>query len=290
MYADFFESLADELTQAGPVCLATVVATRGAVPRHRGAVMWVSATGSGGTVGGGQLELRVMATARSLIQSGSTPTRFDIDLGGGPESAGVCGGRVTISLALWSSATGAPRAAAIADALRRGEPCVLSSDELGDTEPLQLQPEPLLLIVGAGHCGAALARLAVPLGFRLAVFDTREDLLTAPEYEPARRFSEHPSSLRSLHGERQLQAVLLNRDYHADIDCLRVLAELHPDYVGMMGSKRRVFEVRSALPNLAEQLPHLDAPLGIEIGAETPEEIAISILARLIAHRRLKSR
>ncbi|MBK8286802.1 MAG: XdhC family protein [Ahniella sp.] len=289
MYAAFFRTFAEALTGNDPICLATVVATRGAVPRHRGAMMWVSASQTQGTVGGGQLELRVLARARSLIESGESGARFEVDLGGGPDSAGVCGGRVSFALSRWFGATDHARASDMAASLQRGETCIMLPYESGDTEPLVLEPKPLLLLVGVGHCGAALARLAAPLGFRLAVFDTREDVLAAPEYETALRLSGPPSALKVLQTERHLQAVLLNRDYHADIDCLRVLAELHPDYVGMMGSKRREFEVRSALPNLADQLPHLDAPLGIEIGAETPEEIAISILARLIGHRRLKS-
>ncbi len=290
MYAAFFQTLAEALGSGEPICLATVISTRGAVPRHRGAMMWVSTTQTQGTVGGGQLELRVVAKARSLIDAGESSTQVDVDLGGGPDSAGVCGGRVRFALSRWFGTSDRTRASAIAESLRRGESCTVLPEALGDTAPLVLEPEPMLLIVGAGHCGAALARLAAPLGFRLAVFDSREDLLAAPEYEPALRLSGSPPALRSLEREQHLQAVLLNRDYHADVDCLRVLAEMHPDYVGMMGSKRRVFEVQSALPNLADQLPHLDAPLGIEIGAETPEEIAISILARLIAHRRLKSR
>jgi len=289
MTAPLLRSLARELGDGNAVCLAVVTATRGAVPRHRGSMMWVSANATGGTVGGGQLELRVIAKAQALLASDARAEQIEVDLSGGPDSAGVCGGRVILMLSRWSGTAAADRARFLADGLDAGQAMSLSAEEIGASEPLDLPPEPLLLILGAGHCGVSLAQAARLLGWRLAVYDTRAELLEASVFHSSIRLTGDATILRSLAAESRLYAVLLNRDFHADIACLAELAELHPEYVGMMGSRKRVFEVRSQVPDLDAGLPHLDAPLGVEIGAETPEEIAISILARLIAHRRLKS-
>jgi xanthine dehydrogenase accessory factor len=86
--------------------------------------------------------------------------------------------------------------------------------------------------------------------------------------------------------ERRVLAVLLNRDLQADVAALRALAPAVPAFIGMMGSVRRIAEVRAALPEFASALEHVQAPVGMDLGAETPHEIAVSILARLIADRR----
>ena len=90
----------------------------------------------------------------------------------------------------------------------------------------------------------------------------------------------------ALDCERPVYAVLLNRDYPSDIATLAVLCQRPPRFVGMMGSQRRIAEVARALPALRERLPGLQAPVGLAIGAETPHEIAVSILAQLVAERR----
>ena len=86
-------------------------------------------------------------------------------------------------------------------------------------------------------------------------------------------------------GQSPVYAVLLNRDYAADIAALAVIAPAAPVFAGMMGSRRRVAQVRAALPQLEAALATLASPVGLEIGAESPEEIAVSILAQLIAAR-----
>lgn len=294
MNAAFFANLAQSLRAGQAVCVATVLETRGAVPRHRGAMLWLSRSHGTevmqGSVGGGLLEAQVLMRARTLLDAGERQASLRIDLSGKPESAGICGGQLHISLTRWLGADAAHRAQTLAEALAAGMTIELAADEIGlavDAEPLRIEPEPLLLICGAGHCGQALAQQAAWLGFRLVVQDPRPEQLAHPAFEPARSLQGEASLLRELAGAKPLYAVLLNRDWASDLACLAVLAEMPPDYVGMMGSRRRVAAVRSAMPDLELKLPHLDAPLGFEIGAETPEEIAISILARLIAHRRL---
>jgi xanthine dehydrogenase accessory factor len=89
----------------------------------------------------------------------------------------------------------------------------------------------------------------------------------------------------ALDTRRELFAVLLNRDFQCDVAALRVLCHRPPRFIGMMGSARRIGEVRAALPEHAATLAGLRAPVGIDIGAQTPHEIAISILAELIQLR-----
>ena len=86
-------------------------------------------------------------------------------------------------------------------------------------------------------------------------------------------------------GAREVYAVLLNRDFHADIATLEVLCRRPPPFLGMMGSRRRIREVFEALPQHRTTLERLQAPIGLEIEAETPHEIAVSILAQLIQWR-----
>lgn len=294
MNADFFASLGRALAGGEPVCLATVAQTRGAVPRHRGAMLWCQLGTTNllmqGSVGGGLLEATVLARARQLLTADLDADALMIDLSGKPESAGICGGQVHVRLKRWQGPVALARAQTLAAALATGQTVQLAPAEFGDHEQaptLLIEPEPMLLICGAGHCGQALALQAQLLGFRLAVHDSRPDMLSHPAYASATILHGDASVLRDVSTQRPLYAVLLNRDWASDLACLGVLAEMPPDYVGMMGSRRRVAAVRSALPDLDRRLPALDAPLGLELGAETPEEIAISILARLIQHRRL---
>ncbi|WP_240624051.1 XdhC family protein [Ahniella affigens] len=264
------------------------------MPRHRGAMLWcqIGATSAQmhGSVGGGLLEATVLQRAHALLAAELDADAVAIDLSGKPESAGICGGQVHVRLKRWQGPSAGARAAALAAALAAGQTVQLLPNEFGADDlaaPLTIAPEPMLLICGAGHCGQALALQAQLIGFRLAVQDSRADMLAHAAYASATILHGDASVLRNISAQRPLYAVLLNRDWASDLACLNVLAEMPPDYVGMMGSRRRVAAVRSALPDLDRCLPLLDAPLGLELGAETPEEIAISILARLIQHRRL---
>lgn len=287
MDESLFRRLADWLL-AQPVVLASVISTRGATPRKRGSRMLISADAIAGSVGGGQAEVRVIEQARTLIASHGHAATLAIGLDGRADSAGVCGGDMSISLRCWAGADDQARAARISATLAQGRSFELEADDLGSAGVRELAvADTRLLIFGAGHCGAALCELAAALDYDRHVFDTRADCLQAPAFKGARTYCGDIHGLRSvLETDREVQAVLLNRDYHADVAALEILCERPPRFIGMMGSRRRVGEVLAALGPSRQSLTHLVAPVGIDIDAQTPHEIAISILAQLIQHRR----
>ncbi len=150
-----------------------------------------------------------------------------------------------------------------------------------------------LFVVGAGHIGLALSRMAWQVGFGLVVLDDREDF-TGPDRFPdgaeIHRMDFTDPFAPASPGPTDY-VVLVTRAHKYDYDCLAVLldAKAPPRYIGMVGSRRRV---RAAFRQLmdggvpSERLAAIHAPIGVDIGAETPEEIAVSILAELVAARR----
>ena len=250
--------------------------------------MLISTDASEGSVGGGLAEARVIAAAREMLGADADNAMLAIDLGGGVDAAGVCGGRMHIVLHRWSGAADCQRAERMVRKLTQGQRVSLDAETLGpDVERQQAIPSVRLLIVGAGHCGAALSELAHPLDFDIHVIDSRAECLESTSFAQATLHHGDAGVLAQLIDcQRDVQAVLLNRNFEADVAALRILCQKPPRFLGMLGSHRRIAEVRRALPDLHEALRDLVAPIGLEIGAETPHEIAISILAQLIANRR----
>jgi xanthine dehydrogenase accessory factor len=290
-----FCRLAEWLAE-GPVVLASVLDTRGATPRKRGARMLIGAGDSAGSVGGGMAEARVIEAAHRLLSQPSDATLaapLAIELDGRPGSAGVCGGRMHIALRRWHGATDLERAVAIASALASGQKVALSAPDIGaDVSETGapaiigtsiIEPDPRLLIIGAGHCGHALYELARYLDFDLWVFDPRREAFADSRYAGATVVNgEHALLAEALDTQRQVLAILLNRDFHSDVHTLQALAHKPPAFIGMMGSRRRIHEVLGASPEAAAALAGLRAPVGLQIGAQTPHEIAVSILAQLV--------
>lgn len=266
------------------VVVASVLHTRGATPRKRGARMLIAAEHCAFSVGGGMAEARVIDAARRLLTSAHRHATVTIDLSGSTGSAGVCGGEMTLGLRNWRGEDDALRARSIAAALHAGGSVALNGDDLGRDDACDsAQPNARLLIVGGGHCGLALFQLARHLDFDLWLFDDRaEGAAAEPHPEATRLYGDYRQLGSALDTEREVHAVLLNRDFHADIATLRVLATRPPAFISMMGSQRRINQVRDALPDLSDALAHLTAPVGLAIGAQTPHEIAVSILAQVI--------
>lgn len=248
----------DELNQAisdgQPVALCVVVNTQGAVPRHAGAKMIVFSDGrTQGTVGGGEIENLVHDEALASLKDGKTRfLKYDmIDLDRG--DPGICGGTVTIFV-----------------------------------EPYLRQPT--LVIVGAGHVGKSVAHLASWLGFRVVVTDDRAELCT-PEMTPGGDvylpvlMSELPEHLEI---DSQTYLVLVTRGMNVDVVGLPALLETEAAYIGLIGSKNRWKNTQEKLLEAGlseEKLKRIKSPIGIFIHAETPNEIAVSIMAEIIAQR-----
>lgn len=279
LFAELARRLRDEA-----VVVASVVETLGATPRKRGARMLVCANTTAASIGGGLAEARTIAAARAVLAAPQgEAVALDIDLGGGAGAAGICGGRMRLELRRWAGATDLARAGEAAAQLAAGLRVELPPPDTA----LPLLPNPRLLIVGAGHCGAALCEAARLLDFDIAVFDTRADCVADDAFAGAQVYSGSYGELtHALDTPRDVYAVLLNRDFGADIASLRELCARPPAFLGMMGSGRRIRQVIEALPQHADALLRLQAPIGLDIAAETPQEIAISILAQLVQVRR----
>lgn len=261
MSTDFYRQVLDLLRHHEALAVATVVRTRGSVPRHAGAKMIVLPDGSTlGTIGGGRFEALVAEQALALLREGGEPVlRAYPFRPEGPGAFGaVCGGEAEVFV----------------EVIRR---------------------PPRLLVVGGGHCAVALARAASLLDFRIWVIEDREEFARPERFEGCRvervvyageGFADLPPT------EDSDFVVLVSRGHLTDRAALERLLERPLRYLGMIGSRRRVETVFRDLRERgasAGALQRVHAPIGVEIGAESPEEIAVSILAEIIRIRRLGS-
>lgn len=158
----------------------------------------------------------------------------------------------------------------------------------------RLQPEPRLVICGAGHVGAALARLAALSGYRSTLIDDRAEFVIRDlfpderiELVAAQDWSDAvKSAIGNGHG---VSVAIVTRGHNEDEECLRTVIATDADYVGLIGSKRRTNIVLDRLRETSadlDKLHQVHAPVGLDIGAVTPEEVALSILAEVVAERR----
>lgn len=152
-------------------------------------------------------------------------------------------------------------------------------------------PPPVLLVVGAGHVGREVARAGALAGFQVWVLDDRPDYAHPAHFPTARRVicGPLPAELAALEPGEQHYVVLVTRGHAHDAECLRALAGAPVPYVGMIGSRKRVQAVFDALRAAGVDeawLSRVRAPIGLDIGARTPGEIAIAIVAEVIAARR----
>ena len=251
----FWQALLDIETgnQVGALC--TVIRARGSTPRHAGSKMLVYEDGRLlGCVGGGELENRVITEARRAMQDGR-PRLLEYNMvepsRGDP---GVCGGSVEVFV-----------------------------------EPIT--PRPTLVVVGAGHVGQAVAHLAHWLGFYVVVSDDRPEFCTPETVPDADRYI--PGPFADLTQHLQIRAntyfVLTTRNVEIDVPGLPAILSSPAAYIGVIGSKRRWATTRQILLDQglqAEVVDRVRSPMGIDISAETPEEIAISIMAEIIAQLR----
>jgi xanthine dehydrogenase accessory factor len=158
----------------------------------------------------------------------------------------------------------------------------------------RLQPAPRLVVCGAGHVGASLARLAAFAGYQTTLIDDRADFVKRelfPEKQIELVLAEDWSStVRDVIGNgRGVSVAVVTRGHNEDEQCMQAVVRANPDYVGLIGSKRRTSIVierlrESGIPD--EQLRNIHAPIGLDIGAVTPEEVALAILAEIVAERR----
>jgi xanthine dehydrogenase accessory factor len=253
---DLFRELAEAKQTGRSVLLATVVRTAGSVPRHAGSKMLVDANGAilAGTIGGGEMENRVLERVRELI-AGGQPELLHYDLvdpaDGDP---GVCGGQMDIFM-----------------------------------EPIM--PDPTVLVIGCGHVGQALADLAKWVGFQVIVSDDRAELCSPENIPDADAYLVcGPAEIvdkATIHAQTFIASV--TRGVPFDVAMLPALLNTDAPYIGVLGSRRRwattVQELKEqGVPE--ETLARVHAPIGLELEAETPREIAVSIIAEIIAQQK----
>jgi len=251
--ADLYTKVADLALRGIPFVVATITEVSGSSPRGVGAKMLVLDDGSTvDTIGGGALEKKVIEDARVCLAEGvSRSDRYQLREQGDRALGTLCGGEATVFFDVHA-------------------------------------PARVLLIVGAGHVGQKLSSLGSMLDFRVIVLDPRPDMVT-PE-----RF---PSADQLIHGDPANTAelvpigatthvVIVTHAHAHDADALRAVIGSPAASIGMIGSANKVRKIRARLLEEgvpAEQLDAVHAPIGLDIGAETPAELALCILAEIVA-------
>ena len=247
---------AEALRRGEAAALVTVVRASGSTPQRAGAKMLVFADGRTiGTIGGGCYENDAFWKAREALESGRTALlHYELNDDFAQENGLICGGQMDVHI-----------------------------------DPLT--PTPHLYIIGAGHVGWHLARAAAEADFHVHVVDDREKFANAERFPNATEIVVEPVA-EWVHGAdlpTSAFAVVVTRGHKDDLTALRALAARDLRYLGLIGSRAKVSRINDAL--LAEGMPteclrRVHAPIGLNIGAVTPAEIAVSILAQLIAVRR----
>jgi xanthine dehydrogenase accessory factor len=247
---------AEALRRGEAAALVTVVRATGSTPQRAGAKMLVFADGrTVGTIGGGCYENDAFWKAREALESGRTALlHYELNDDFAQENGLICGGQMDVHI-----------------------------------DPLS--PTPHLYVVGAGHVGWHLARAAADADFHVHVVDDREKFANPERFPTAREIVVEPVGEWVHRADIPASAyvVVVTRGHKDDLTALRSLAARDLRYLGLIGSRAKVSRINDAL--LAEGMPleclrRVHAPIGLDIGAVTPAEIAVSILAQLIAVRR----
>jgi xanthine dehydrogenase accessory factor len=157
-----------------------------------------------------------------------------------------------------------------------------------------LRPEPRLIIAGAGYVAQALTRLAAHLDFRTTVIDDRRDLADPQSFTANVQltFGDIPQTIRELAPDESSWVVIVTRGHSLDKDALQAALESNAAYIGMIGSPGKVKRIFKDLLNEGfsrERLAQIHAPIGLDLGAETPDEIALSIAAEMVMLRKKAS-
>jgi len=238
------------LTRRGEAyALATVVAHGGSSPRKAGAKMLIRKDGSScGSVGGGRVEKETVAAALHALTTGE-PRLLEFILT--EEHGFACGGSMSVFV----------------------EPC---------------GQRPLLVLFGAGHVGRAITHLAGGCGFRVVVVDERPDCAVQELLPGADRIlcSPVPAAFAQLNLDRETAVIIATPGHLSDFDAVRGCLATDAGFIGLLGSRRKREALMQTLAQEgfdSEQRNRIVTPVGLDIGAQTPEEIAVSIVAQLIS-------
>jgi len=253
---DIYEEIVKLQREGHKGAVATIVNVRGSIPSFKSAKMLVRDDGTiAGTIGGGCVEAEVWQAAREVMAS-EKPRTLSFDLNQDPkyDTGLVCGGTLDIFV-----------------------------------EPIL--PTPLLYIFGAGHVGHELSKAAARAGFDVIVTDDRDAYANRERFAEAKQViaEDYDKALSGIAPNESAYIVIVTRGHRDDMRVLRWAVETKAKYIGMVGSKRKAITVFRELtkeglkPELFERV---HSPVGLDIGAITPEEIAVAIVAELIGIRR----
>jgi len=255
MNEDVLPAAAAALERGEPAALVTIVRSSGSTPQRTGAKMLVFADGrTVGTIGGGCYENDALGKAREAIANGKPAlVKYDLNDDFVQESGLICGGQMEVYI-----------------------------------DPIA--PSPALYVIGAGHVGWNLARIAADAGFRIHVLDDREKFANAERFPFADTIEvdDIGAWLHKAELPASAYVVVVTRGHTHDFEAVRALAARDLRYLGLIGSRAKVARIFDALESEGmplECLQRVHAPIGLDIGAITPAEIAVSILAELIAIR-----
>ena len=250
---DVFEAVAEALKRGEPAALVTIIRAQGSTPQRVGAKMLVFPDGrTVGTIGGGCYENEAFWKARTAIETRQPViAKYELTDDLAEDSGLICGGQMEVYI-----------------------------------EPLE--PAPALYLVGAGHVSYHLARAAHTVGFKLHIIDDREKFANVERFPDAEEIvvDSIPEWLSQADLPAHAFAVILTRGHRHDLDALRALAPKPLRYLGLIGSRAKVVRIYEALEAEgipSEQCRRVHSPVGLDLGAVTPQEIAVSILAEMIA-------
>jgi xanthine dehydrogenase accessory factor len=252
---DLFEEIVRMRRAGQRGALATIVHTNGSIPSYESSRMLVREDGSSlGTIGGGCVEADVWAAAREVMHK-EAPRKllFHLNNEATYDNGLICGGTVEIFV-----------------------------------EPIL--PQPILYLFGAGHVSTAVAKAAQTVGFGVAVIDDREAFANPQRFPMAQEiFTNYDDAFAKVQPNPSSYLVIVTRGHKEDMRVLAWAVRTKARYVGMIGSRRKVLSVYKALEKegyAMEEFERVYAPMGLDIGALSPEEIAVSIVAELVAVRR----
>lgn len=245
------------LRRAGQKCaLATIVQANGSIPSYTSAKLLVREDGSiAGTIGGGCVEAEVWTAAREVMETGK-PRRLNFSLGqeAAYDNGLICGGQLEVFI-----------------------------------EPIE--PQPHAYIFGAGHISKSLCQVASLIGFATTVIDDRESFANRERFPGADEVlaGEYEEIFPKLEISSSSYLIIVTRGHRDDMRILRWAVTTPARYVAMIGSKRKVISVERELQKEgipADAFQRVSAPMGLDIAAQSPEEIAVSVAAEMIAVRR----
>ena len=239
------------LDRGDTAALATVIRTAGSTPQVVGARLLLASDGTMvGTVGGGRIEEVVLEAMRETLRDGK-PRRVSRHLA--RDLGMCCGGEMELFVE-------------------------------------RIEGRPVLVLFGAGHVAKPTAALAAQVGFEVTVVDDREELLTAERFPDAHRLLADPTeAIRAgmLRFGPTTYVMVCTHDHRLDEEALAACLDKTRAYLGMIGSQRKVLQIARRIRARRADAPldDIHAPIGLDLGAETPDEIAVSIVAELIATR-----